>query len=224
MKNESIKLEKTEIIRRLVITVIFSFLSVSLVLCYFFLFLNREDRKVSDNNNICFLVVLFASIFSFALFYILNLFVFRRKMVHVAMSAFEDGLTFFSGVASIIVLLASYEEFSFNKEFVSLYVGSSFSLLGFGLTITAIMTGFFVNKLKKDKKEKQIEEVFAYLLPYFLFFVSGLLWTVSALLEIQFIDKGFYQIIIYQSLFFSATQIFLIIYRVIKETLLSVFA
>ena len=86
------------------------------------------------------------------------------------MNSVSDGTTIFCLISCLVILVISQEKLVFNKEYVSLLISSSFTLLGFGLTITAILINYIIKRIKESKSEEKIELLFAYILPYFLFF------------------------------------------------------
>ena len=200
MENKLTSLKPNQIIKRIFLTFLFSLSLVGLSLINHFLFLDRSDRDVSHSDNVVFLIMFCLLSFLFLLGHILNIFVFKNKKAYILMNSISDGLTIFCLISSMVILIASQDKLVFNKDYLSLLVSSSFTLLGFGLTVTAILISYIVKRINDMKSDKQIETIFAYLLPYFLFFSAGLIYTLSALLELQFVEAGYYKIIIYKSL------------------------
>ena len=207
--------------RKIVIAVIFYLSLAGVFLINHFFFLNRSDRVDGNNDNIVFLIFGCSFALLFLIGYLLNIFIFKRKNAYLIMNAISDGGSVFCLFSAFAILLASSENLSFNRDYISLFVNSSFALLGFGLTVTAILSPYLVKTIKKASGERQVEVVLAQILPYFFFFGLGLLYTISALLDLQFQDKGYYQIVIYKSLFYSVLQMAFLVFQVIQGIIIS---
>ena len=99
-----------------------------------------------------------------------------------------------------------------------MFVSSSFTLLGFGLTIVAIVSTSVAAKVRSVLENKKCDyALFDVIIPYCLLFVMGLVFSISSLLNVQFADTVFYRVTIYQSLFFSSAQILMIVYVLIRS-------
>lgn len=223
MENSTLILKPNQIVRRIFLTTIFSLSVAGLATINHFFFLDRTDRTSNHGENLLLLIIFCVLSFLFLAGYILNLFVFKRKKVYTIMNSISDGVTIFCLISSIVILIVSQDNLIFNKEYLPLLITSSFTLLGFGLTITAILVTYIVNKIRTSESEKKIEFIFAYLLPYFLFFGAGLIYTISSLLELQFVEIGYFKIVVYKSLFYSGIQIFFLVYKIIDIIIATVF-
>lgn len=216
MKKKTLKLSLEQIIRRILLMILFSASLIGLSLLNHFLFLEHPDRNVNHAENIAILIVIIVLSLIFLVVYLLNMFVFKNKKIHLFMSTFSDGGTIFLLLSSIVLMVISQDMIIFNKEHVSLFISSSFTLLGFGLTIVAILATRVVETLRQSNPSKRMDVLFSTIFPFFLFFCAGLIYTISALLNLQSIDAGYYKIIIYKSLFYSVIQMFFLVICIFK--------
>ena len=202
-------------IKYIFFALVFSIAVIGVSLVNHFWFLDRSDRTANHNENLIFLVFICAFAVAFFVGYLLNLFVSKNNKAFVVMNAISNGGTIFCVFSAFVILLASYDAFKLNLDYISLFISSSFSLLGFGLTVATIQATFLVRSMKKSNENKRADVILAYILPYILLFSFGLIYTCSALLELQSQHAGYYQIIIFKSLFYSILQLFVLLFRLV---------
>lgn len=188
-------------------------------LMYYFYYYNLPDAPKSGAK--IYLVVLIASIvisIAYLVGYILNATIFKRVYVYRLTNIISSSAFLFFTACVLILCFASIDKWIFDKNNISLFVSSSFTLLGFGLTIVAIVSTAVVTKVKNALDDKKRDySLFDIIIPYCLLFFMGLIFSISTLLNIQYADTVFYRVTIYQSLFYSSAQILMIAYILIRS-------
>ena len=220
MKNnkKELAIEKDTIVRRIILTVIFVLMSIAFSFIERKYFTTHTDSYYSNKDSwLMFIGTIVVSLL-ISCGCLLNIFIFKNRKIHFVLCSICDGGTWFFVIASLINLLAYYPEFYFDPNYIQIFVTSSFSLLGFGLTICAVMTPFFINAMNKSSDEKRIDTILSQLMPFVFVFMAGLVFTSSCLLNLHIKETSFYKMIIYKALFYSITQILFIVIHIISLT------
>lgn len=202
--------------QNLVIVLISTVLFCFYVLTEYFYYFNLIDNpKANDTNNLILLIVLIILGVFYFVFYLLNMLRFKKVKLYRIMNIVSLGTGLFFGVAIIINLLAASEEYAFDTSNISLFSTVSLTLLGFGLTVVAILFQNVKKKINNDIKNGKTDDGLFYLLiPYFLLFAMGLIFSIASLLNIQHAGTLFYKVIIFRALLYSSFQIIAILIKI----------
>lgn len=186
-----------------------------------FLFFSRSDRSPNNTMNWIQLSCLCLLFIAFAIADIWNILISKNRKLFLIMDSIIRGVLFFALLSCGIAAFTTYDGLKFIKEYISLYISSFISLLGFSIAIVAILTPPLIREIKKFPYEKKINMVFSDYLQYFLFFFVGLIYTISLIINLQDIDLGYYKIIIFRAMLYSCAQIIVLIFKIIKSIIKS---
>lgn len=188
-----------------------SFWSFALTM-YFFHFEIADRPSIDHVSNTIFLIAVIVLSLIYFGFYLFNLFYVKHLKTHKVMRLLNDSATYSFFIGAIINLLSSAEELLFDATNISLFISSSLTLLGFGLAVVAIIYSSALSRIKTTiEKEESDNHIFVILILFIFCFALGLIFSISALLNIQISETAFYRSIIFKALFYSSAQAFVIV-------------
>lgn len=200
-------------IKNLGIVIISASLFIFYVLTEYFYYFNLKDNpSINETGNPAMFIVPVIFVALYLLFYILNLFKFNIVKAYKTMNIISSGTVFFFGPAVIINLISASDKLVFNTDNISFFVTVSLTLLGFGLTVVAILFQSIQKTIQKNIEENKLDNgLFDLLIPYFLFFAMALIFSIASLINIQDSGTIFYKVIIYRAFFYSSAQIMMMV-------------
>ena len=196
-------------IKRISIAVFASLFFTGVLLLNYF-----NYQYISGDKESSTLLLIYGTVFAGALLivYVVNMFTIKNIVFHNIFGTLYEGLGSFFAVALIIDLASLSDKIKLDSSNISLLITASLTLLGFGLTSTAISMQYLTSKIKDDINNNKFKgRALGIVITFFFLFASGLIYSISSLVNVQEASLAFYKTIIFRALFFSSAQIVMII-------------
>ena len=215
--------KRENLVRHIIYALCFLGLSIGFAFIEKYYFLDLPGSYYQKKDALLIFILLLCIGLVFTVTYLLNLFWIKSEKLHTVLTGVCFGMGCVFIVSLIINLIVNQPQITFDSNYISLFVTSSFTLLGFGLTAASILTPLLIKLMKEKSNEERTDKILSYFLPYIFLFLFGLAFTATCLLELEIKDTSFYKIIVFKALLYSITQILAIIVAICSYLVTFVF-